>query len=114
MTRIDEFKHADLNGAVPPKRPSRAGHNGRPATSLVGAVQVRHGREQATFTYNDGRTCKHPDGEKHDCAYVEARNRLIDRACQIASEHTRDKPGAFAREFMAAMTELARERGLIK
>lgn len=118
MTRIEEFKMGDLIelNAPRPKRPTKP----RPVTeSLVsGTVLVRHGRQPTTYTYRDGRSCKHPDGEYHDCQYVDARNRLIPIAEQFAA-HTVPPAGdesdmKRARAFCAKMTELARERGLIR
>lgn len=117
---IAAFKNGEVNRGGRPKLP--ASHV-RPANlhttkdSLVGAVMVRKGQAGVEFTYKDGRTCKHPDGEFHDCAYVNARNRLIPAAeLRAARMVTSDDPTGMkrARAFCDAMTELAREKGLIK
>lgn len=118
MTRIDEFKSGDLIelNAPRPKRPTKP----RPVTeSLVsGTVLVRHGRQPTTYTYRNGRSCKHPDGEYHDCQYVDARNRLIPIAEQFAAQTANAADDASgmkrARAFCVKMNELARERGLIR
>lgn len=80
--------------------------------SLVGAT-LRHigGQTRDQYTYNDGRTCAHPDGPYHSCAYVEARNRLIPAAeAEARGAAPLDQPIRFARAFMGAMDRLWTER----
>ena len=116
---IADFKNGEVNRGGRPRLPPghvspRSLHT--TVDSLVGdTVLVRKGQAGVVFKYSDGRMCKHPDGERHDCAYVDARNLLIPRAEQLAFErYDKDKPMSHAREFMRSMTELAREKGLIK
>lgn len=118
---IAAFKNGESN---PPGRPKLPASHIRPVhlhttkDSLVGAVMIRKGQAGVEFTYKDGRTCKHPDGEYHDCAYVNARNRLIPMAEQAAAHRLVgvDDPNGMkrARVFCEVMNELAREKGLIK
>lgn len=80
--------------------------------SLAGATLHRiGGQTRDQYTYNDGRTCAHPDGPYHDCAYVEARNRLIPAAeAEARGTAPFDQPMRFARAFMVAMDRLWNER----
>ena len=68
------------------------------------------GRSFAMYTYADGRTCKHSDGEQHDCAYVDARNRLIpeaERAVYAKTAGADDPAGMLRmRTFFAEMDRL--------
>lgn len=106
MSRIEQFKNA-VQVIV------RTGD--RVSMSLVGAKVVQKGNQPAMYTYGDGRTCSHSDGEMHNCAYVSARNRLIYAAEQnvkralIAANQDPNGP-KFDAPFMAEMTRLWRER----
>ena len=68
------------------------------------------GRSFAMYTYADGRTCRHSDGEYHSCAYVDARNRLIpeaERAVYAETAGTEDPAGMLRmRAFFANMDRL--------
>lgn len=71
-------------------------------------------------------SCTHPEGrredgtplpnDRHDCAYVDARNALIPQAERLAAEAVGDAGpgGAWSREFHAAMNRLAVEHGLVR
>lgn len=88
--------------------------------SLIGAVRLRGatglGRGKVAYQYDDGRTCEHPDGPKHSCSYVDARNRLIPVAEAFARGVVRasgnDDPNnmRFSRLFMGEMTRLWEEK----
>jgi hypothetical protein len=65
--------------------------------------------------------CRHTEGPRHDCRYVDARNELIDTADRIARREVERLPlsdGAkenrAASVFIRVMQELAKERGLVK
>ena len=62
--------------------------------------------------------CKVRDNDRHDCAYVDARNALIPAAENItrrrlAEAGIANTPGAFARYFSEAMEQLVRQRGIV-
>ena len=83
--------------------------------SLVGARVVQKGNQPAMYTYKDGRTCSHSDGEFHDCAYVSARDRLIYKAEFDANAECRRRanevpPPNFDRLFFSNMDNAWRER----
>jgi hypothetical protein len=89
MTRIDSFKNATEVTALFERNARSTSKYGRANVtlvrdSLVGATQNLNNRVGTTYTYEDGRTCKHPDGARHDCSYVDARNRLIPAAIMNA------------------------------
>lgn len=112
MNRIASFKNSPLIEAEVRTAAPRGLHTVK--DSLVGAV-VRHGGQTGTrFTYNDGRTCSHPDGLRHSCGYVEARNKLIPRAernthvALVGMANTNNMQ--FARVFMAEMDRLWKTR----
>ena len=112
MSRIDRFKLAPI-----PEVEIQVRVKSTPAASLVGGVRMlpRGGHEPTLFTYADGRTCAHPDGEFHECAYVSARNRLIYTAEQnvkrvMIAEKQDPNGGKFDAPFMAEMDRLWKER----
>ena len=102
---IAEFK----NGLCPARRQYDV------SKSLVGAT-LHHvgGQTRDQYTYDDGRTCAHPDGPCHDCAYVEARNRLIPAAehhaclAMITAEipPNRSPADVYTRIYLAEMSRL--------
>jgi hypothetical protein len=53
--------------------------------STIRVAGQGRGRPLAMYTYADGRSCEHPDGEHHSCEYVDARNRLIPKAERLAA-----------------------------
>lgn len=109
MNRIASFKNSPVEFAIQTRSTSK---NGRTTVtqvrdSLVGATQHLNG-SKTTYTYADGHTCGHSDGEFHDCAYVSARNRLISRAEMDANAECRRRanevpPPNFDRLFFANM-----------
>lgn len=66
--------------------------------------------------------CSHTDGRGHDCAYVEARNKLIPIAEREADELVRSRLGLggearsafWSRCFHDAMARLVVERGVTR
>jgi hypothetical protein len=101
QSRIDTFKWS--------------GRNGEPSSSLVDVTSFQgHGMRRNTYTYNDGRTCEHPDGKWHDCAYVDQRNALIPRATQMAGTQFMDGPDrdgkSWDQRYMEAMDSLWKGR----
>ncbi len=63
-------------------------------------------------------TCAHQEGEHHDCALVDALERLVPEACRMASDETGvsgphgPRGGAWSRHFHLAMDVLAKKAGL--
>src|SRR4051812_24237188 len=83
----------------------------------VYATKVRDGviLDRTPQARPSGATCHHSDGDMHDCAYVEARNRLINEATQVARGRVLGmgedvNGGKFSRAFMDAMTELWQQK----
>ena len=112
MSRIERFKATPI-----PEVEFQARTKSTPAASLVRGVRMlpRGGHEPTLFTYGDGRTCAHPDGEFHDCAYVSARNRLIYTAEQnvkraLIAAAQDPNSAKFDAPFMAEMDRLWAER----
>lgn len=63
--------------------------------------------------------CQVRENDKHDCGYVDARNRLIPAAERVAKDAIQAAgqpmtPGAFARQFAAEMERLVRATGLVQ
>jgi len=63
--------------------------------------------------------CKVRDNDQHDCAYVDARNKLIPVAERAAHQYLSDHqiphtPGAYAHQFTVSMETLVRERGVVR
>ena len=108
MSNIAAFKNGELK-PQPRNNVTAIRH------SLVGASQIVHGRSGATYAYPDGRVCEHPDGDKHDCLYVDARNRLIPAAMRAAfATPLVDDPNGIKRSaaFLAEMTRIAKATGV--
>lgn len=110
IAKFRETGYASKNGAT-----YRPQYRSTPSMSLVGAVMVRRGGQQPQlYRYADGRTCRHPEGEMHDCDYVIARNALIPTAEQIAADGCRRAADfeqvGFSRRFLDAMKALWNER----
>jgi hypothetical protein len=125
MNRIASFKNSPLVEVeiktiktLFERNARSTGKNGRGNVtevrdSLVGATQNLNGGK-TTYTYSNGRTCRHPDGPFHSCEYVDQRNRLIPTAIMnsgrvvfVGGDPTGTKRAA---EFLKEMTRLWSER----
>jgi hypothetical protein len=108
ISRIDEFKTADLNGFVSRRNQERRPYTFKSPETRAAVQRVGQSRARL-YEYPQG-MCAHPEGPFHDCSYVNARNALIPQAMQEAGPDMTIGEKSQSQRFCENMDRLWSER----